>query len=356
MKNTILLKRRVSFIALLLLLKSWQVAAQSCIVSGEIKGVGDMPIQFRYIQNGVNKIDTVFAKNDRFRYVARKPDNGMFHIFIKNPAWRAVWYEKGNLSVSGNIDKPEQLDIKGTKENDLLTAYNRMGWAYREKAKGQTAEVVEQLYEERTQKTWAFMKRNTPSLTSIFLLNGLTNESSIKIGDLDAVFQRFPAQFRESYYGKLTGERIGVIKNQPVPGRKAPDFSLISTKGDSMKLSQHLGNYILLDFWGHWCGPCIRSMPEIRKFNEKYKDRITIIGIAAEWGDDKETWLKTIEKHEANWIQLTDFRFDQGAVMKAYNIIEFPTYFLVDPKGVVIAKANSFPAIEKAVAEVRDFH
>lgn len=336
-----------------LLATSWRVAAQSCIVTGHISGVGATPIQFRYIQNGVDKIDTVFATGDRFRYVAQKPDDGMFDIFIKNPAWTAVWYEAGNLTVSGNIDKAGQLEVKGTKENDLLTAFNQLRWAYREKAQGQPAEAMDKLIEEHTRKTWAFMKVNTPSLTSMYLLNGLTNGADVKIEDLDEAFHEFPPQIREGYYGKRAKERIEIVKNQPVKGKEAPDFKLVSSKGDSVQLSQHSGKYVLLDFWGHWCGPCIRSMPELREFNNKYKSKITLIGIAAEWGDDKETWLKTIEKHQANWIQLTDFRFDQGEIMKTYNISGFPTYFLIDPKGMVVARENNFQAITKIVAETK---
>ncbi|MGN7887943.1 DUF4369 domain-containing protein [Dyadobacter endophyticus] len=106
-------------------------------MTGEINGIVDIPIQFRYMKNGENKIDTVVAKGDRFRYVAQKPDDGMFDIFIKYPAWRGVGYEAGSLTISGNIDKPKQLEIRGTKDNDLLTAYNKIRWAYRERAPGQ---------------------------------------------------------------------------------------------------------------------------------------------------------------------------------------------------------------------------
>ncbi|SDG28914.1 Peroxiredoxin [Dyadobacter soli] len=348
-------KKAAAFFILALLVTSWKVVAQSCIVSGEIRGIGDTPIQFRYTQNGVDKVDTVVAKGDRFRYVVQKPDDGMFDIFIKNPAWRGVWYEAGNLTVLGNIDNPEQLEIKGTKDNDLLTSYNQIRWAYREKAKGQSAEAIEKLNEEQKLKTWAFMKVNTPSLTAMYLLSGLTNDPSLKIEDLDTAFREFPPQIRESYYGKKAKERIEIVKNQPVKGKKAPDFKLVSSKGDSVQLSQYLGKYVLLDFWGHWCGPCIQTMPQLRAFHEKYRGKVTVIGIAAEWADDKETWLKTIEKHQANWINLTDFRFDRGEVMKTFNITEFPTYFLVDPKGVVVARSNNFPAIEKIVAEVKAF-
>lgn len=353
MQITLSSKKAAVIFIFALLVSSWRVVAQSCIVTGEISGIGDIPIQFRYIQNGINKIDTVVAKGDRFRYVAQKPDNGMFDIFIRKPAWRSVWYEAGNLTVSGNIDRPEQLEIKGTKDNGLLTAFNQIRWAYREKAKGQSAELIEKLNQEQKLKTWAFMKVNIPSLTSMYLLNGLTNDPSLKIEDLETAFQEFPPQIRETYFGKKAKERIEIIKNQPVRGKRAPDFKLVSSKGDSVQLSQHLGKYVLLDFWGHWCGPCIRAMPELRAFHEKHKGKVTMIGIGAEWGDDKETWLKTIEKHQANWIQLTDFRFDQGEIMKAYNISEFPTYFLIDQRGVVVARENNFHAIEKIVSETK---
>ncbi|GGH33881.1 hypothetical protein GCM10007423_24380 [Dyadobacter endophyticus] len=62
-----------------------------------------------------------------------------------------------------------------------------------------------------------------------------------------------------------------------------------------------------------------------------------------------------MKERQANWIQLADFPFDRGEIMKAYKISEFPTYFLVDQNGIVVARENNFRDIEKIVTETKAF-
>ena len=63
-------------------------------------------------------------------------------------------------------------------------------------------------------------------------------------------------------------------------GAVAPDFSLVGIDGKEVKLSDYKGQYVVLDFWGTWCGWCIKGMPEMKKMYEKYGDKVEIIGIA----------------------------------------------------------------------------
>ncbi len=48
----------------------------------------------------------------------------------------------------------------------------------------------------------------------------------------------------------------------------------------------------------------IKAMPGLRALHEKYKQNLTIIGIAAEHDDDRQVWLNTIQKHQAEWVQV----------------------------------------------------
>ena len=59
-----------------------------------------------------------------------------------------------------------------------------------------------------------------------------------------------------------------------VIGEKAPEFTLELVNGENYSLSNSKGNYVLLYFWGSWCGPCLRNTPELVAISENYKSMI----------------------------------------------------------------------------------
>ena len=52
-------------------------------------------------------------------------------------------------------------------------------------------------------------------------------------------------------------------------GQLAPDFAATTSTGKSFQLSEHQGKYLLLDFWGSWCGPCLAENPSISALHQK---------------------------------------------------------------------------------------
>ncbi len=72
--------------------------------------------------------------------------------------------------------------------------------------------------------------------------------------------------------------------------RHIPDFSFTDFKGTPRKLSDFRGKYVLLDFWGTWCGPCLKEMPRLKEVYDKFRARnFEVIGMDNEvrWDDLK---------------------------------------------------------------------
>lgn len=73
----------------------------------------------------------------------------------------------------------------------------------------------------------------------------------------------------------------GRLMDQPVP----PIHLLWCSDGQSKGLDAFKGKVVVLDFWATWCGPCIRSMPNLRKLQDRYKDYpVVILGITSPQG------------------------------------------------------------------------
>lgn len=79
-----------------------------------------------------------------------------------------------------------------------------------------------------------------------------------------------------------------------------------------------------------------------------------LIGVAAEFADDKAKWQAAIRNHALNWVQLSELAGDNTPVNNQYNITAFPTYFLLDRNGVVIERAESIETIEQKLTALND--
>ena len=102
--------------------------------------------------------------------------------------------------------------------------------------------------------------------------------------------------------------------------------------GTKISLENYKGKYVLLDFWGEWCKPCIEELPNLKELYSKTdRTKFEMIGIAAY--STYEGIKKLIDQHGIAWPQISS-----DAIVATYGINVFPTTILLDIDGVVIAK------------------
>tara|TARA_B100000427_G_C15379999_1_gene538466 strand:+ start:13 stop:588 length:576 start_codon:yes stop_codon:yes gene_type:complete len=123
---------------------------------------------------------------------------------------------------------------------------------------------------------------------------------------------------------------------------EAPDFILADLKGNKIKLSDLRGKVVMLNFWGTWCGPCRREIPDFVKLMDKYqKDGLEILGVTLTSGSPEN--IKTFsDKWGINYTLLTDIKGNETQSVtavygKATNepIRGIPTTFIIDRKGMI---------------------
>lgn len=117
------------------------------------------------------------------------------------------------------------------------------------------------------------------------------------------------------------------------PGVEAPDFTLNDINGNPFTLSSLRGKYVILDFWGSWCGWCIKGFPEMKQYYQKYKGKFEILGV--DCSDTEEAWKKAVSENQLPWLHVFNPQ-DNKNLQESYGITGYPTKIIVGPDGKIV--------------------
>lgn len=134
-------------------------------------------------------------------------------------------------------------------------------------------------------------------------------------------------------------------------GSEAPEIAMKMPNDTTLALSSLRGKYVLIDFWASWCGPCRKENPNVVRMYYKFKDKgFDIFSVSLD--QEKESWVKAIEKDGLPWHHVSDLQFWNSAAAAAYGVQGIPATFLLDKEGKVIAKYLRGEDLERKLEEV----
>lgn len=125
-------------------------------------------------------------------------------------------------------------------------------------------------------------------------------------------------------------------KMAKMQGTDAPEFALPSLDGTPLSISSLKGKVTVIDFWGKWCYWCMKGMPDMKKYYEKYAGKLEILGV--NYGDTEEVWKKTVEENELTWkhVRMDRTNKEQTAILQQYGVSGFPTKVILSAEGKII--------------------
>ena len=162
----------------------------------------------------------------------------------------------------------------------------------------------------------------------------------------DATYAHHPAMERpwKVYWGML--------QQMNITGKPAPDFEAETPDGTMHHLSEYAGRgqYVLIDFWASWCGPCIGSFPFMKELYATYKDRgLVFLGVSCD--KNRDAWLKALEKHQLPWTALRNLA-RKGDACDLYGITGIPAVILISPDGKVLSTDLEGEKLKAKLAEI----
>jgi len=288
-----------------------------------------------YLRNFRNKtfftLDSAKIVNGKFKFngSVKRPD--LFGLTLdKKESFSPYYIFIENNSIQVNIDTANlrSATIKGSTSQNLFERYRSKSDDF---------------------KIDSLIKANPTSTVAAYILYR-NFSTSLTPAQLEANLTLFDSSLADLSYLKELKEIIEVKKRVDA-GKPAVDFSALSPDGKTLKLSNYFGNYLLLDFWASWCGPCRRENPNLVKIYNKFKSKgFNIFSVSLD--QKRENWTAAIAKDNLTWTHVSDLKFWDSAPAKLYAVRSIPSNFLIDPSGKIIALNLSGEELEKKLDEV----
>lgn len=287
-----------------------------------------------------NKIDSVLVEDAKAEFTGTIASPAIVRLTIDGKRAAQFILEPGDINV--NV---AERSTTGGKLNALQAEIQKqateIGMRYRAaKTEAQRAEI----YAEYT----AFMNRameenlDNPLGYSIFL------EQAYEMApdQVEEYVKKYPSLGKYERVQKLL--KANRAKAATQPGAKFVDFE-IEYDGQKHRLSDVVGkgDYVLVDFWASWCGPCIRQTAVLKDIYKEYKDQgLKVLGVAV-W-DEPQNTLEAIKKHELPWESWLN---GQTIPTDAYGISGIPCIILFGPDGTILSRDKQDDALRADVAK-----
>ena len=336
-------------------------------IKGNIKNVSNQKIyleELYFSEKNPEVVDTADIVNGIFSLSAKDSEEGLYRIRLeKDKSAYIVINDQKEISFLADIDDPKiiNLQINSTankllktfmleieSRNKILDSQNKLLDSLKNQSNDSISNITASKIkmDEESYKTYltTFIKNCTDPVVSMFAMGYSQN---LEVDTVKNLLKKLSIKFSEhngikglvDSYNKYLEEKnkLSSAKKIPTIGMTIPDFTMNDVNDLPFSLSQLRGQYVLVDFWASWCGPCRGENPFVVKAFNKYKNNnFTVLGVSLD--EDKNDWLKAIQDDKLTWKHISDLKGWSSAVVSIFGIEGIPYNLLIDPNGKILAK------------------
>ena len=322
--------------------------------------------------------DTAVVENGKFELkgTSETIDLGFIRIEDQNISLPII-LEEGKISVAIKTDTILNSKIGGTDNNDKFQSFNDASKVVVNKKmkfekanleritaakKANDTVTVNQIMkeygkfqEDLNKVSKNFIKNNPDAYLSVLLLENFLMRQYLTAEEITSYFAKIDKSLLNTKSAKNIKKVLDAIKNDPAAkvevGGKAPDFSAKNPEGKQISLKESMGKVTIIDFWASWCGPCRGENPNVvALYKEMHAKGLNIIGVSLD--KDAAKWKEAIAKDGLVWPQISNLKFWDEPIAKQYNVESIPATFILDAKGVIVARDLRGDALKAKVTEL----
>ena len=308
------------------------------VLVGNIEGVNGQVYMTEAGVPNARVLDSTVAVNGRFSFKGELAVPVMINLVIPGQiAFTPFFIENSEMMVYGRRNNRE-VDVYGSITDNKYRERNRMVREILEK-RLDNRDMFGEVTSDINRLNLAFVDNNLNSVVSAFILfSELAN--SLPLQALKFKIESFSDVVKKSIYVRELMTHVEAVEATSI-GKKYVDVSAPDAAGNVRKLSDIVGDgYVLLNFWGSWCGPCRvnnKIMQQIEKEYSSYGLKIFNVAIDRDYNE----WVNAMRREPVGGVNVSSLKLWNCPIAKAYGVNSVPMMLLIDPKGnIVVRGAN----------------